>query len=82
MVDEEPTGAVISKEDLAASSAKAAKEAEADKKEEEAEAKEPVLERKSASDMFKPKAKASLMQMMDDGTEAEKIREGYSDPAF
>ena len=74
VVEEEATGAVISKEDLAASKAKAAKVAEVEKKEEEAA--KPVVE----------KPKASLLQMRDDGTEAEqeaeRIREGPFDPTW
>jgi len=54
VVEEEATGAVISKEDLAASKAKAAKVAEVEKKEEEAA--KPVVE----------KPKASLAQMRGD----------------
>ena len=74
MAEEEPTGAAISKADIDASKAKAAKEAEAEKKEEEAA--KPVVE----------KPKASLLQMRDDGTEAEqeaeRIREGPFDPTW
>jgi len=47
VVEEEQTGAVISKEDLAASKAKAAKVAEVEKKEEEAA--KPVVEKPKAS---------------------------------